>query len=68
MYDEVYIFGPGNTQEQFQNHLKEDAQFNSKKVTIDSSEQLSENKMILKVKEFYKIGQPLAEAEMKSHL
>ena len=68
VYDEVYIFGPGNTQEQFQNHLKEDTQFNSKQITIDSSEQLTENKMILKVREFYKIGKPLTETEMKSHL
>ena len=68
VYDEVYVFGPGNTQEQFQNHLKEDAQFNNKKITIDSSEQLSENKMILKVREFYKTGQRVTETEIKSHL
>jgi stalled ribosome rescue protein Dom34 len=68
VYDEVYVFGPGNTQEQFQNHLKEDAQFNNKKVSIDSSEQLSENKMILKVREFFKTGKLQTKAEMKSHL
>lgn len=53
VYDELYIFGPANIQEQFQNHLKADAQFNSKQITIDSSEQLSDYKMISKVRNFF---------------
>ncbi len=50
VYDELYIFGPGNAQEQFQNHLRNDAQFNQKEFAIDSSEQMTEPQMIVKVR------------------
>ena len=50
VYDELYIFGPGNAQEQFQNHLRDDAQFNQKQFAIDSSEQMTEPQMIVKVR------------------
>lgn len=50
VYDELYIFGPGNAQEQFQNHLKDDAQFKQKEFAIDSSEQMTEPQMIVKVR------------------
>lgn len=50
VYDELYIFGPGNAQEQFQNHLRDDAQFNQKEFAIDSSEQMTEPQMIVRVR------------------
>lgn len=53
-YDEILIFGPGKSQEQFQNHLQEDVQFKSKKISIDSAEQLTDPQMIAKVREFFK--------------
>ena len=56
-YDEILVFGPGKSQEQFQNHLHEDPQFKSKKITIDSSEQLTDPQMIAKVREFFKSHQ-----------
>lgn len=49
-YQEIYIFGPGNAQEQFQNHLRDDAQFKQKEFAIDSSEQMTEPQMIVKVR------------------
>lgn len=52
-YDEILVFGPGKSQEQFQNHLQEDAQFKSKKITIDSAEQLTDPQMIAKVRDFF---------------
>jgi stalled ribosome rescue protein Dom34 len=52
-YEELYIFGPGNAQEQFQNHLKDDAQFKQKEFSIDSSEQMTEPQMIVKVREHF---------------
>ena len=52
-YDEVLVFGPGKAQEQFKNHLTEDAQFKDKKITIDSAEQLTDPQMIAKVREFF---------------
>lgn len=53
VYEELYIFGPGNAQEQFQNHLKDDAQFKQKDFSIDSSEQMTETQMIMKVRTHY---------------
>lgn len=53
-YDEIVIFGPGQSQEQLQHHLQEQVQFNSKKLTIDSSGKLTDNQAIAKVKEFFK--------------
>jgi stalled ribosome rescue protein Dom34 len=50
VYNELYIFGPGNAQEQFQNHLRDDAQLNQKEFAIDSSEQMTEPQMIVKVR------------------
>jgi stalled ribosome rescue protein Dom34 len=53
-YDEVLIFGPGQSQEQLQHHLNGQVQFKSKKITIDSSGQLTDNQAIAKVREFFK--------------
>jgi len=52
-YDEILVFGPGKSQEQFQNHLQEDGQFKSKQITIDSAEQLTDPQMIAKVRVFF---------------
>ncbi len=56
-YDEILIFGPGKSQEQFQNFLKGDAHFHNKKITIDSDEQLTDPQMIAKVRDFFKLHQ-----------
>lgn len=53
-YDEILVFGPGKAQEQFQNFLKDDNQFQNKKISIDSDEQLSDGQMIAKVRDFFK--------------
>jgi stalled ribosome rescue protein Dom34 len=53
-YDEILIFGPGKSQEQLQNHLEEDAQFNKKKISIDSAEHLTDPQMIARVRDFFK--------------
>lgn len=52
-YDEILIFGPGTSQEQFHNFLKEDAQFNNKRITIDSTGNQTEPQMIAKVRDFF---------------
>ena len=56
-YEEILIFGPGKSQEQFQNFLKEDAQFKSMQITIDSDEHLTDPQMIAKVRDFFKSRQ-----------
>ena len=52
-FDEIFIFGPGQAQEEFQNFLKEDAHFNNKKIIIDTAERLSDPQMIAKVKAYF---------------
>ncbi len=56
-YDEIFVFGPGKSQEQFQNHLHTDSQFKNKKITIDSAEHLTDPQMIAKVRDFFKLHQ-----------
>ena len=56
-YDEILLFGPGQSQEQMQHHLREDPQFRHKKITIDSSDQLTEPQRIAKVRDFFKGNQ-----------
>jgi stalled ribosome rescue protein Dom34 len=56
-YDEVLLFGTGKAQEQFHNFLKEDAQFNNKKITVDSADNLTDPQMIAKVRDFFKSHQ-----------
>jgi hypothetical protein len=56
-YDEILLFGPGQSQEQMQHHLQEDPQFNNKKITIDSSDQLTDPQRIAKVRDFFKASE-----------
>jgi stalled ribosome rescue protein Dom34 len=53
-YDEILIFGPGKSQEQFQNFLKADARFHATDISIDSADHLTDPQMIAKVREFFK--------------
>jgi hypothetical protein len=57
VYDELLVFGPGMSQEQFGNHLEGNAQFRGKKVTINSTEQLTDPQKVAKVKDFFEMHQ-----------
>jgi stalled ribosome rescue protein Dom34 len=46
----IYIFGPGKAQEEFKNVLKENHHFDSKIIELGTSDKLSTNQMIAKVK------------------
>ncbi len=52
-YDEILIFGPGKSQEQLLNHLKENAQFKIKQITIANTKQLTDPQIIAKVRDFF---------------
>lgn len=52
-YDEILLFGPGKSQEQFLNFLNEDAHFQNKQITLDSAKHLTDAQMIAKVKDFF---------------
>ena len=52
-YDEILLFGPGQVQEQLLHHLKEDQQFNSKKISVETAENASDGQMIATVRKFF---------------
>ena len=52
-FDEVLIFGPGKSQEEFLNFLHEDQHFKHKKITLDSAGQVTDNQMVAKVRDFF---------------
>ena len=52
-YDEILIFGPGKSQEQFVNYLKEDSNFSNKAITLDSAKHLTDPQMLAKVQDFF---------------
>jgi hypothetical protein len=56
-YDELLVFGPGMSQEQFGNHLEGNIQFKGKKITINSTEQLTDPQKVAKVKDFFDVHQ-----------
>ncbi len=56
-FDEILIFGPGKAQEELLNFLSEDAHFNSKKMTLEAADQLTDPQMIAQVRDFFKSHQ-----------
>lgn len=52
-YDEILILGPGKSQEQLINFLNEDAHFQNKKISIDSTKHLTDAQLIARVRDFF---------------
>lgn len=50
---EVYITGPGIVQEELKHYLNDTAQFKDLKITLDTSQQMSEEKVLETVKEYF---------------
>ena len=53
-FDEILIFGPGQSQEQLQHHLQGLVPFKNKKITLDTAGQLTDNQAIATVRDFFK--------------
>ncbi|KQR94904.1 hypothetical protein ASG01_03290 [Chryseobacterium sp. Leaf180] len=51
--EEVLVTGPGTIQEEFKNHLNDTAQFKNLKVTLETSQQMSEDQVLELVKEHF---------------
>ena len=49
----IFIFGPGKAQEEFKNVLKDNHQFSSKDIELGTSDKISINQMIARVKEHF---------------
>ena len=53
-YDEIYIFGPGKSQEEFLNFLNDEKHFKNKKITLGSAEKMTDPQTVAKVRDFFK--------------
>ncbi len=53
-YDEIFIFGPGKSQEEFLNFLEDDNHFKNKKITLGSAEKMTDPQTVAKVRDFFK--------------
>ena len=51
--DVIFIFGPGKAQEELKNVLKDILKFKSKVIEIGTSDKISTNQMIARVKEYF---------------
>jgi stalled ribosome rescue protein Dom34 len=52
-FDEIYLFGPGTSQEELRNFLHEDLHFKNKKITLGTSDRLTDPQMIAQVRDFF---------------
>ncbi len=52
-YDEVLLFGPTNAKVELHNMLKEDAQFNHKKIEVKQSDKMTDNQEKAFVREYF---------------
>ena len=52
-FDDILIFGPGKAQEELRNFLQEDTHFKSKRISIDSANQLTDPQLVAKVKGYF---------------
>jgi hypothetical protein len=53
-YDEIYLFGPGKSQEELRNFLHEDSHFKNKRVAVGSASHMTDHQMVAKVRDFFK--------------
>ncbi|MFM2393808.1 MAG: hypothetical protein RLZZ546_1790 [Bacteroidota bacterium] len=51
--DNIYLFGPGQVQEQFKRFLKDYQNFNKKDIKLGTADKISDNQMIACVKDFF---------------
>ena len=53
-FDSIMIFGFGKAQEELSNHLKQDARFKNKTVTIEATDKLTDNQKVAFVRDNFK--------------
>ncbi|MBK9151198.1 MAG: hypothetical protein IPM26_09415 [Saprospiraceae bacterium] len=51
--DAVYIIGPGQSQEQFRNFLREDKHFSKTEIELGTADHLSPNQVIAKIRNHF---------------
>lgn len=54
-YDDIYLFGPTSAKDELFNVLTVDKHFTGKNILVESSDNLTENQMVAKVKHYYNV-------------
>ncbi|PRY86941.1 hypothetical protein [Mongoliibacter ruber] len=57
-FDDILIFGPGTAREQIKNRLREIKSFDSKWISVQKSDKLTDNQLLAFVRDFYKNESP----------
>ena len=52
-FDEIYLFGPGTSQEELRNFLNEDLHFKNKKITLGTADHITDPQMVAQVRDFF---------------
>jgi hypothetical protein len=53
-YDDIFIFGPGKSQEELRNFLHEDQHYKSKRIALATAEHITDHQMVAKVRDHFK--------------
>ena len=53
-YDEIYLFGPGTSQEEMKNFLDEDLHYKNKKISLGTAGHITDPQMVAQVRDFFK--------------
>lgn len=53
-YDEIYLFGPTNAKDEFQNYLLRDQHFRSKIIRLESTDYITSNQQEAQVREHFR--------------
>ena len=54
-YDDIYLFGPTVAKDELYNKLVADKHFAEKNIRVESSDKLTENQMVAKVRNFFNL-------------
>ncbi len=52
-YDDIYLFGPGTSQEELQNFLQQDLHFKNKNITLGTASHITDPQMVAQVRDFF---------------
>jgi len=56
-YDDIVLFGPTDAKNELMNSLKDDRHFNKIKITVKTSDKMTENQRYAFVKEYFNSGE-----------
>jgi hypothetical protein len=52
-YDDIYLFGSSTAKDELFNLMKENAHFDGKMISVETADEMTENQMVERVKDFF---------------